>query len=118
MRDASQALYSCATLPLEGGLALIRRLNASPRDTIVVGFETYILQKQAQLLLGFIRRSTGGGAGAEHFVAHLAAPERLRAWLSANVDRVIALHGASLGRGRHGSHVIGTMLLPAARCID
>ncbi|KAI3433910.1 hypothetical protein D9Q98_003712 [Chlorella vulgaris] len=99
MRDASQALYSCATLPLECGLALIRRLNASPRDTVVVGFETYILQKQAQLLLGFIRRSTGGGAGAERFVSHLAAPERLRAWLSANVDRVLALHGTSLGRG-------------------
>jgi hypothetical protein len=100
MCESIQSLFSCVTLPLECGLALMAKLNASASDTAAVRVETTMLQAQAWLLLVLIQQATRGGAGVQRFVAHLAAPDPLLEWLSAAVNRVLAMHGTSLGRGR------------------
>jgi hypothetical protein len=102
---ASQTLLGCATLPLECGTALLATLSAGTSDNEAKRLQAFMLDSQVSLVMMCMQESMEAGPGAERFAADPAAPEPLRAWLSAAVDATIALHGTSLGRGKEGSCV-------------
>lgn len=110
---ASQTLLGCATLPLECGTALLATLSAGTSDNEAKRLQAFMLQSQVSLVMMCMQESMEAGPGAERFAADPAAPEPLRAWLSAAVDATIALHGTSLGRGKEGSRV--TLLAARSR---
>jgi hypothetical protein len=95
--DATKALHSCVTLPLECGSALMASADASIGESTEAAYKC--LFTQTQLLSGAMSSAMTIG-DAEHLAAQLAPPERLLPWLSAAISKLFALHGTLLGRGR------------------